>query len=98
MCVCVCRAEIALTDGRLMAVTKELNMTAAEEEAMRSILNDLEGELRDINATVAFKRQLLDDYLTSGFTGTNQVIKVKTYHFRILPWCFNDGQCVIGTV
>lgn len=64
-----CRAEIALTDGRLMAVTRELNTTAAEEEAMKRILSDLERELRDLNTTVARKQQLLTEYLHSGFAG-----------------------------
>lgn len=63
------RAEIALTDGRLMGVTRELNTTAAEEGALRRTLSDLERDLRDINATVVHKRRLLDDYLTSGFAG-----------------------------
>lgn len=64
------RAEIALTDGRLMSVTRELNTTAEEEGALRRTLSDMERELRDINITVAHKKQQLDDYLTSGFTGS----------------------------
>uniref|UniRef100_A0A8C9YJP3 Laminin, beta 2-like n=1 Tax=Sander lucioperca TaxID=283035 RepID=A0A8C9YJP3_SANLU len=64
------RAEIALTDGRLMGVTRELNTTAEEEEALKRTLSVLERELRDINATVAQKKRLLDDYLTSGFAGS----------------------------
>lgn len=64
------RAEIALTDGRLMGVARELNTTAAEEEALRRTLSDLERELRAINTTVAHKQRLLEDYLTSGFAGS----------------------------
>lgn len=63
------RAEIALTDGRLMGVTRELNSTAAEDEALRQTLSQLEAELRDVNVSVALKEQLLKDYLTSGFSG-----------------------------
>ncbi len=63
------RAEIALTDGRLMGVARELNTTAEEEGALKRTLSGLETELRDINATVGHKRRLLDDYLTSGFAG-----------------------------
>lgn len=63
------RAEIALTDGRLMGVTRELNSAAAEDEALRRTLSQLEAELRDVNASVALKEQLLKDYLTSGFSG-----------------------------
>lgn len=71
MCVCVCvsRAEIALTDGRLMVITRDLNTTAEEEEALRRTLSELERELRDVNTTVALKKQLLENYLTSGFAG-----------------------------
>ncbi|XP_035015327.1 laminin subunit beta-2 [Hippoglossus stenolepis] len=72
------RAEIALTDGRLMGVTRELNTTAAEEEALRRTLNDLERELRDINTTVAHKQRVIDDYLTSGFA--DQFEKIKKYY------------------
>uniref|UniRef100_A0A8C9YFE3 Laminin, beta 2-like n=1 Tax=Sander lucioperca TaxID=283035 RepID=A0A8C9YFE3_SANLU len=50
------RAEIALTDGRLMGVTRELNTTAEEEEALKRTLSVLERELRDINATVKVKK------------------------------------------
>lgn len=53
-----------------MAVTRELNSTAVEDEALRRTLEQLEAELREVNATVAHKQQLLEDYLTSGFSGT----------------------------
>lgn len=72
------RAEIALTDGRLMAITRELNTTAEEEGALRRTLSDLERELRDINTTVAQKKHQLDDYFTSGFA--DQFDKVKKYY------------------
>lgn len=74
-CSLCSRAEIALTDGRLMGVARELNTTAAEEEALRRTLSDLEKDLRDVNNTVAHKERLLEDYLTSGFAGSklNQV-------------------------
>lgn len=65
-----CRAEIALTDGRLMGIAGELNTTAEEEEALSRILNDLEREVREMNSTVAQKQHLLDDYLNSGFAGS----------------------------
>lgn len=72
------RAEIALTDGRLMGITRELNATAEEEKALKPILNDLEKMLRDVNATVASKKKLLDKYLSSGFS--DQFDKVKKYY------------------
>lgn len=72
------RAEIALTDGRLMGFTRELNITAEKDGSLRRTLSDLERELRDVNTTVAHKRRLLDDYLTSGFA--DQFEKVKKYY------------------
>lgn len=53
-----------------MGVTRELNSTSAEDEALRRALSQLEAELREVNATVAHKQQMLEDYLTSGFSGT----------------------------
>uniref|UniRef100_A0A8C4HDQ3 Laminin, beta 2-like n=1 Tax=Dicentrarchus labrax TaxID=13489 RepID=A0A8C4HDQ3_DICLA len=76
------RAEIALTDGRLMGVARELNTTAEEEEALRRILSGLERELRDINTTVAHKQQLLVDYLTSGFADQFEKVK-KNYRLSL---------------
>ncbi|XP_034074333.1 laminin subunit beta-2 [Gymnodraco acuticeps] len=72
------RAEIALTDGRLMGVTRELNITTEDEGALRQTLTGLERELRDINTTVAHKHSLLQDYLTSGFS--DQFDKVKRFY------------------
>ncbi|KAM8829789.1 laminin subunit beta-1 isoform 1-T3 [Synchiropus picturatus] len=72
------RAEIALTDGRLMGVARELNATVEEEEALKSILADLEREMMDLNSTLAYKKQQMDDYLSSGFT--DQYEKVKKYY------------------
>ena len=65
-----------------MGVTRELNTTAADEEALRRTLTDLERELRDINTTVAHKQQLIDDYLTSGFAGSklNYVNKAQQHN------------------
>ncbi|XP_041860156.1 laminin subunit beta-1 [Melanotaenia boesemani] len=72
------RAEIALTDGRLMGIARELNTTAEEEKAIKNTLNDLEKMLMDVNTTVVHKQQLLDNYLTSGFS--DQFEKVKKYY------------------
>ncbi|XP_076019504.1 laminin subunit beta-1 [Genypterus blacodes] len=72
------RAEIALTDGRLMGITRELNTTAARDGTLRSTLSDLERELRDINTTVAHKRSQLENYLSSGFI--DQYESVKKYY------------------
>lgn len=64
------RAEIALTDGRVMGISQELNSTEEEEEDLKERLTDLENELRDIRETLARNQQQLENYLTSGFTGT----------------------------
>uniref|UniRef100_A0A673CE11 Laminin subunit beta-1 n=1 Tax=Sphaeramia orbicularis TaxID=375764 RepID=A0A673CE11_9TELE len=49
-----------------------------DEGALRSTLSDLEMDLRDINSTVSQKKEVLEDYLTSGFT--DQFEKVKRYY------------------
>ncbi|XP_061621813.1 laminin subunit beta-2 [Phyllopteryx taeniolatus] len=72
------RAEIALTDGRLMGVARELNATAEDDGALRRTLSDMEKQLMDINSTVASKQQQLEDYLASGFA--DQYKKVKKYY------------------
>lgn len=54
------RAEIALTDGRLMAMGQELNTTAETHRALRHTLDNMEKELRDLNTTVADKQKLLE--------------------------------------
>lgn len=71
----VFRAEIALTDGRLMGVTTDVNTTAEQHNTLRYTLSVLERELRDINTTVAHKQQLIDDYLSSGFAGRKLSVK-----------------------
>ncbi|XP_011475073.1 laminin subunit beta-2 [Oryzias latipes] len=47
------RAEIAVTDGRLMAISQEINTTAGEERFLQRTLSIMEDELRDLNYTVA---------------------------------------------
>ncbi|XP_037540958.1 laminin subunit beta-1 [Nematolebias whitei] len=70
--------EILLTNGRLTDISHELNSTAGRDEDLKRTLSDLEKELRDINATVAHKQQVLDDRLTSGFA--DQFEKIKKYY------------------
>ncbi|KAF3696520.1 Laminin subunit beta-2 [Channa argus] len=72
------RAEIAVSDGRLMGIAQELNATAEKEHTLTRTLNDLERELRHINATVAQKQRLLDEYHAAGFS--DQFEKVKKYY------------------
>ncbi|XP_012991876.3 laminin subunit beta-2 [Esox lucius] len=46
------RAEIALTDGRLMGVARELNGIQVQDEVLRRNLTQMEEELRDLNTTL----------------------------------------------
>lgn len=57
-----------------MGITREINATAEQEGALRHTLTDMERELRDLNTTVARKKQQLDDYLTSGFAGRKYLL------------------------
>uniref|UniRef100_A0A671QX29 Laminin subunit beta-1-like n=1 Tax=Sinocyclocheilus anshuiensis TaxID=1608454 RepID=A0A671QX29_9TELE len=63
------RAEIALTDGRLMGVSRELNVTADLDNALKRNLTALEKELKDLNNTLHRLHIELDNYLTAGFAG-----------------------------
>lgn len=54
-----------------MGVSRDLNTTAAKDRALRRTLDVMEREMRDINATVAHNQQLLEDYHSSGFAGSN---------------------------
>lgn len=53
-----------------MAVSRELNATGEKDRALRHTLKLMEGQLRDINATVARKQQLMEDYHSSGLAGS----------------------------
>lgn len=83
------RAEIALTDGRLMSITRELNTTEEEDGSLRRTLSVLERELRDINTTVAEKKELLEQYHSAGFNGENTKYKIQEWSNRLyvgLSW------------
>ncbi|XP_051517314.1 laminin subunit beta-2 [Myxocyprinus asiaticus] len=72
------RAEIALTDGRLMGVVHELNMTAEHDDALKRNLTTLERELRDLNNTLHQLRRELENYLTAGLA--EQFENVRKYY------------------
>ncbi|XP_031421824.1 laminin subunit beta-1 [Clupea harengus] len=72
------RAEIALTDGRLMATTKDLNQVNEKDRHLRQNLTSMEQELKDLNATLASHRRQVEDYLSGGFA--DQFEKVKRYY------------------
>uniref|UniRef100_A0A8C5ASR3 Laminin, beta 2-like n=1 Tax=Gadus morhua TaxID=8049 RepID=A0A8C5ASR3_GADMO len=63
------RAEVALTDGRLMGVVRDLNSTAVLDAGLRLTLEGLERDLSEVNATLNAKRQDVVDILPGGFTG-----------------------------
>ncbi|XP_016138604.1 laminin subunit beta-1-like [Sinocyclocheilus grahami] len=72
------RAEIALTDGRLMGVSRELNVTADLDNALKRNLTALEKELKDLNNTLHRLHIELDNYLTAGFA--EQFENVRKYY------------------
>ncbi|ROL52307.1 Laminin subunit beta-1, partial [Anabarilius grahami] len=72
------RAEIALTDGRLMGVIRELNITADLDSALKQNLTALEKELKDLNSTLHQMRRGLENYLTAGLA--EQFENVRKYY------------------
>ncbi|XP_072309145.1 laminin subunit beta-2-like, partial [Eucyclogobius newberryi] len=76
------RAEIAVADGRLMAIGADLNISSSQEASVRQRLGDLEEELKNLNQTLSLKQQLLHDLLTSGFS--DQFEKIKRFHKQSL--------------
>ncbi|XP_005744725.1 laminin subunit beta-2 isoform X1 [Pundamilia nyererei] len=87
------RAEIALTDGRLMAMGQELNTTAETDRALRHTLDNMEKELRDLNTTVTDKQKLLELF-GSGFA--DQFEKVKQYYQESLQAEMKCNASVFG--
>lgn len=63
------RAEIALTDGRLMGMSRELNVTADLDNALKRNLTALEKELKDLNNTLHRLRRELENYFTAELAG-----------------------------
>ncbi|XP_023188119.1 laminin subunit beta-2-like [Xiphophorus maculatus] len=72
------RPEIVLINSRLTGIDQDTNKTKEADEVLKRALTDLEKELMDVNATLARKQELLDKYLTSGFS--DQFDKVKKYY------------------
>lgn len=78
------RPEIVLINSRLTGINQDINKTEEADEVLKRALTDLENELMDLNATLALKQELLDKYLTSGFSGINWQILKKISHFMQL--------------
>ncbi|XP_056896731.1 laminin subunit beta-2 isoform X1 [Takifugu flavidus] len=88
------RTEIALTNVHLMGVATELNTTGEMDSTLRETLTLMERELRDINATVAHKQQLINEYHHSGLA--DQFQKVKKYHEESLKAEEKCNTTVLG--
>lgn len=58
-----------MTDGRLMGVIRDLNVTADLDKALKQNLSALEKELKDLNNTLHQLRRGLENYLTAGMEG-----------------------------
>ncbi|KAL7859957.1 hypothetical protein SRHO_G00151040 [Serrasalmus rhombeus] len=76
------RAEIAITDGRLMGIEREINGTAEQDNILKRNLTSMEQELRDLNDTLAQRRKDMNNYLTAGFA--DQFEKVRKYYLQSL--------------
>ncbi|XP_030624313.1 laminin subunit beta-2 [Chanos chanos] len=72
------RAEIAMTDGRMMSVFKELNTTAELDHTLRLNLNTLEQDLSQLNSTLAQRHRELENFLSAGFA--EQFENVRKYY------------------
>uniref|UniRef100_A0A8C1T9L1 Laminin, beta 2-like n=1 Tax=Cyprinus carpio TaxID=7962 RepID=A0A8C1T9L1_CYPCA len=81
------RAEIALTDGRLMGVSRELNVTADLDNALKRNLTALEKELKDLNNTLHRLQRELKNYHTAGLAG-KVVFFNKLYDTFLFFLCF----------
>uniref|UniRef100_A0A672J263 Laminin, beta 2-like n=1 Tax=Salarias fasciatus TaxID=181472 RepID=A0A672J263_SALFA len=74
------RAEIALTDGRLMAIGRELNATGEEDRLLKDLLSELEKQLTDVNNTVALKKEHRPAAFRRLLLFSDQFKKVEKYH------------------
>uniref|UniRef100_A0A8C1T947 Laminin, beta 2-like n=1 Tax=Cyprinus carpio TaxID=7962 RepID=A0A8C1T947_CYPCA len=70
--------EIALTDGRLMGVSRELNVTADLDNALKRNLTALEKELKDLNNTLHRLQRELKNYHTAGLA--EQLENIRKYY------------------
>ncbi|XP_026854032.2 laminin subunit beta-1 isoform X1 [Electrophorus electricus] len=72
------RAEIAVTDGRLMEVERDLNGTAKHDQILKLNLTSMEEEFRNLNSTLVQRRLDLENYLTAGLA--EEFEKVRRYY------------------
>ncbi|KAI4902331.1 hypothetical protein NFI96_018366 [Prochilodus magdalenae] len=76
------RAEIAVTDGRVMGIAREMNGTAEQDNVLKRNLTSMEQELRDLNDTLAQLRRDLNNYLTAGLGA--QLDEIHKYYQQSL--------------
>ncbi|KAI5612331.1 laminin subunit beta-1 isoform X2 [Silurus asotus] len=72
------RAEIAVTDGRLMGAERELNVTEEHNNLLKKNVTSLEKEFRDLNTTLNQWRRELESYISGGIT--DLLNKVRKYY------------------
>ncbi|KAG9269610.1 laminin subunit beta-1 [Astyanax mexicanus] len=76
------RVEIAVTDGRLMGMERELNAMAVQDRVLKQNLTSMEQELRDLNNTLTQSHKDLDNYLTAGLA--DKFEKIQKYYQQSL--------------
>ncbi|XP_028849325.1 laminin subunit beta-2 isoform X2 [Denticeps clupeoides] len=62
------RAEIAVTDGRLMGLNAEISVSVEQDRSLKQTLTSLEQELTSLNSTLTKLLQGLENHLTQGFS------------------------------
>ncbi|XP_053338679.1 laminin subunit beta-1 [Clarias gariepinus] len=72
------RAEIAVTDGRLMSAERELNVTTERNNILKHNLTSLEREFHDLNNTIIHWRRQLENYISGGISDVYN--KVRKYY------------------
>ncbi|TSM04853.1 Laminin subunit beta-2 [Bagarius yarrelli] len=72
------RAEIAVTDGRLMEAQRDLNVTTEHNNILKHNLTSLEQEFGDLNTTLNRWKDELTNYISGGIS--DLLNKVQKYY------------------
>ncbi|KAB5546301.1 hypothetical protein PHYPO_G00070480 [Pangasianodon hypophthalmus] len=89
------RAEVAVTDGRLMGVERELNVTTEHNNILKHNLTSLEREFWDLNITLFQWRRELENSISSGII--DLLNKVRKYYQESLDAEQKCNASVFGT-
>ncbi|MCJ8741639.1 hypothetical protein PDJAM_G00072970 [Pangasius djambal] len=89
------RAEVAFTDGRLMGVERELNVTREHNNILKHNLTSLEREFRDLNTTLIHWRRELENSISGGII--DLLNKVRKYYQESLDAEQKCNASVFGT-